>query len=117
MMKHIAAGAIWIVAIVLSTAAVAAPVDWRPVDQAIGRKGADQPGGVHKYSFPRSDLHVMLDGVALRPALALGGWTAFESSGESPRLFFMHFWANADAQRLARGLRAALGHANVKRGT
>ncbi|HEU4556343.1 MAG TPA: DUF1259 domain-containing protein [Longimicrobium sp.] len=28
---------------------------------------------------------------------------------ESPRLFFMHFWANDDAAKLARGLRAALG--------
>ena len=27
---------------------------------------------------------------------------------EEPRLFFMHFWANADAAALARGLRAAL---------
>jgi hypothetical protein len=27
---------------------------------------------------------------------------------ESPRLFFMHFWAVDDAGRLARGLRAAL---------
>jgi hypothetical protein len=27
---------------------------------------------------------------------------------EEPRLFFMHFWANDDAVRLARGLRAAL---------
>ena len=27
---------------------------------------------------------------------------------EEPRLFFMHFWANDDASRLARGLRAAL---------
>jgi hypothetical protein len=27
---------------------------------------------------------------------------------EDPRLFFMHFWANADAVTLARGLRAAL---------
>jgi len=27
---------------------------------------------------------------------------------ESPRLYFMHFWANADAVTLARGLRAAL---------
>jgi Domain of Unknown Function (DUF1259) len=27
---------------------------------------------------------------------------------ESPRLFFMHFWANDDALKLARGLRAAL---------
>jgi hypothetical protein len=27
---------------------------------------------------------------------------------EQPRLFFMHFWANDDALKLARGLRAAL---------
>ncbi len=32
---------------------------------------------------------------------------------ESPRLFFMHFWANDDAQKLARGLRAALDKMNV----
>jgi hypothetical protein len=32
---------------------------------------------------------------------------------ETPRLFFMHFWANDDAQRLARGLRAALDKMNV----
>src|SRR5436190_8244835 len=31
---------------------------------------------------------------------------------ESPRLFFMHFWANDDAVRLARGLRAALEKTN-----
>jgi Domain of Unknown Function (DUF1259) len=35
---------------------------------------------------------------------------------EEPRLFFMHFWANDDAQKLARGLRAALDHMNVERG-
>jgi len=34
---------------------------------------------------------------------------------ENPRLFFMHFWANDDAQKLARGLRAALDRVNVKR--
>jgi hypothetical protein len=27
---------------------------------------------------------------------------------EQPRLIFMHFWANDDAQKLARGLRDAL---------
>jgi hypothetical protein len=32
---------------------------------------------------------------------------------ESPRLFFMHFWANDDAQKLARGLRAALDKVNI----
>lgn len=31
---------------------------------------------------------------------------------ESPRLFFMHFWANDDAVRLARGLRSALDKTN-----
>jgi hypothetical protein len=28
---------------------------------------------------------------------------------EQPRLFFMHFWANDDALKLAQGLRAAIG--------
>jgi hypothetical protein len=32
---------------------------------------------------------------------------------ENPRLFFMHFWANDDAQKLARGLRLALDKMNV----
>jgi hypothetical protein len=31
---------------------------------------------------------------------------------EEPRLFFMHFWANDDAVKLARGLRAALDQTN-----
>ena len=31
---------------------------------------------------------------------------------EDPRLFFMHFWANADAVKLAKGLRAALDKTN-----
>jgi hypothetical protein len=35
---------------------------------------------------------------------------------ENPRLFFMHFWANDDAQKLARGLRAALDKVNIKKG-
>ena len=34
---------------------------------------------------------------------------------ESPRLFFMHFWANDDAVKLATGLRAALDKMNLKR--
>jgi hypothetical protein len=36
---------------------------------------------------------------------------------DSPHLIFMHFWANEDAQRMARGLRAALNLANVKHGS
>jgi hypothetical protein len=36
---------------------------------------------------------------------------------DSPHLYFMHFWANDDAERLAQGLRAALDLANLKRGS
>src|SRR5438552_6231995 len=35
---------------------------------------------------------------------------------ESPRLFFMHFWANDDALKLARGIRAALDKTNLAKG-
>ena len=34
---------------------------------------------------------------------------------ETPRLFFMHFWANDDALKLARGLRSALDRTNSAR--
>ena len=34
---------------------------------------------------------------------------------EEPRLFFMHFWANDDAVKLARGLRTALDVTSSRR--
>ena len=40
-----------------------------------------QPGGVLNFGFPRSDLQVTVDGVALKPALALGSWVAFKRMG------------------------------------
>lgn len=69
-------------AVALSVSAVAADIDWSKIDQAIGKKGADLPGGVHKYGLPRSDLRVTVDGVTIKPALALGSWIAFQPSGE-----------------------------------
>src|SRR4051812_14881177 len=51
---------------------------WTAVETALGRTGALQPGGVIRFSFPRSDLTVTLDGVALKSAFALGGWLAFK---------------------------------------
>jgi hypothetical protein len=57
--------------------------DWSAVDRALGRPGKPQPGEVQKYSFPRSDLHVTVDGIALKPALALGSWVAFKRTGGS----------------------------------
>ena len=67
-------------ALSLAPLASAADIDWTPVDAAMGKKGTDQPGGVHKYALPRSDLKVAVDGVPIKPALALGGWVAFESA-------------------------------------
>jgi hypothetical protein len=58
--------------------ALAQEIDWKKVDTALGRTGADMPGGVHRYGLPRSDLNVTVDGVTIKPALALGGWVAFE---------------------------------------
>lgn len=60
-----------------------AAIDWTQVDQALGRPGALQPGDVYKVGFPRSDLHVMVSGVPVRPALALGSWVAFRQTGDS----------------------------------
>jgi hypothetical protein len=57
--------------------ASAQEIDWQKVDSAIGR-GAAVTGDVHRYGFPRSDLQVTVDGVTIRPSLALGGWTAFK---------------------------------------
>src|SRR5258706_15760958 len=52
--------------------------NWTSVEDAIGRKGAMQPGDVIKFAFPRSDLTVTVNGVQLKPALALGGWVALK---------------------------------------
>lgn len=122
---------------------------WKAVEQAFGRPGAMQPGGVRKFSMPRSDLTVRVDGVTLKPALALGSWLAFvrndsggratamgdlvllESEvapvmrklqaagieqtalhnhllGESPRIMYMHVMAQGHPVTIARAVREAL---------
>jgi Domain of Unknown Function (DUF1259) len=126
----------------------AARTDWKEVEQSIGRAGSLQPGDVYKVSFPRSDLSVTLDGVAIKPALALGSWAAFKQIGgghvmamgdlvllesevtpvmdalqkggieqsavhnhllrESPHVMYMHFDGHGDAAKLARTLHDAL---------
>jgi Domain of Unknown Function (DUF1259) len=63
-------------AMAFPTLATAANFDWKKVDAALGKTGIVS-GEVHRYGIPRSDLHVTLDGVAIKPALALGGWVAF----------------------------------------
>src|SRR5882724_1393341 len=122
-------------------------VDWEKIDTAFGRKAA-VTADVHRYGFPRSDLNVTLDGVTIKPALALGGWVAFKpmhggamimgdlvlldteispvmtkmiASGleitaihnhvlrGSPATFYMHVGGHGDAEKLATAIRDALG--------
>lgn len=52
------------------------------IDQALGRSG-QKTGEVYKVSFPRSDLHVSVDGLAIKPGLALGSWAAFMGSDDN----------------------------------
>jgi hypothetical protein len=59
------------------SSAHAQAIDWQKVDDAFGRK-AVVSDDVHRYGFPRTDLTVTLDGVTIKPALALGGWVAFK---------------------------------------
>jgi hypothetical protein len=72
--------ATYVVALATSSAVGAQEIDWKKVDAALGKTAAVS-GEVHRYGFPRSDLQVTLDGVTIRPTLALGGWAAFHPMG------------------------------------
>ncbi len=71
-----------LVAIVAFAAPALAAPDWAQVGQALGKSGAVQKGGVYRVGFPRTDLKVSLDGVALRTGFAFGGWVAFQPMGD-----------------------------------
>ena len=133
--------------VVLLTAA-APRTDWKDVEQALGRAGSVQAGGMYKVGFPRGDLAVTAGGVAIKPALALGSWIAFKDTGngqvmamgdlvllepeitpvidalqrggveqsalhnhlagESPHVMYLHLSGHGDAAKLARTLHDAL---------
>jgi biotin operon repressor len=120
--------------------------DWKQVEDAMGRPG-QVTGDVIRFGMPRKDLHVTLNGVAIKPGLALGSWTAFkrlesgamvmgdlvltedevepvmrklqESGievaavhnhliGESPHVMYMHLDSHGDAVKMAQTVRDAL---------
>lgn len=121
--------------------------DWKPVEAALGRSGKMQPGDVYKFGLPRSDMHVTVEGVAIKAPLALGSWLAFKKMGseavvmgdlvltedevepvmlklqqngieqtalhnhvlhESPRVMYMHVSGHGDPVKLAQALHDAL---------
>ncbi len=75
MTRTVLAGLFLTIAVIFP--AVAAEPDWKAVDRAFGVEGVPQPDGAHRYNFPRRDLAVTVDGVKIKPALALGSWLAF----------------------------------------
>src|SRR5262245_10467831 len=65
------------IAVALAGQSHADEIDWAKVDAVLDRTASVQ-GEVHRYGIPRSDLHVTVDGVIIKPALALGGWLGFQ---------------------------------------
>lgn len=117
------------------------------IEDALGRKGTTFPAGVLKFGFPRGDLHVVANGVTLKPTFALGSWVAFQNIrdhamvmgdlvllesevesvmaslqqngisesalhnhllNESPKVMYMHIHAVGNPARIARAIRAAI---------
>ena len=138
-------------ALMTSAAGAQQQINWDNVDAAFGRKAA-VTGDVHRYGFPRSDLNVTLDGVTIKPALALGGWIAMKPAhggvmarGDlvlteteinpvltklieggleitaihnhvlrgTPATFYMHVSGHGDAVKVATAIKAALAESKT----
>ena len=103
------------------TAANAQEIDWKKVDEAIGRSAA-VAGDVHRYGFPRTDLQVTVDGVNIRPTFALGGWAAFKPMHDGAMvmgdLVLLETEINpVMAKLIANGLEVTAVHNHVLRGS
>jgi hypothetical protein len=120
---------------------------WADVEQAMGRSGQMQAGEVIKFAMPRKDLKVTVNGIAIKPGLALGSWAAFVRHGneamvmgdlvltedevapvmtklqqsgvheaalhnhllgESPRVMYMHLASHGDPVEMAKAIHDAL---------
>ncbi|MBN9554900.1 MAG: DUF1259 domain-containing protein [Alphaproteobacteria bacterium] len=80
MQKSILVSSVLMIA-ALGAAAPAVAADWTQVANALGKPGTVGAGGVYRVGFPRTDLNVTLDGITLKPTLALGAWVAFLPMG------------------------------------
>ncbi len=63
-------------ALTLPVIVAAQGLDAAKIDEAMGRSG-QQTGDVYRLGFPRTDVHVSVGGVEIKPGLALGSWAAF----------------------------------------
>jgi hypothetical protein len=67
--------------LVVPATALGQGLDPSPIDQTFGRSG-QKSGEVYKLSFPRTDLQVAVNDVAIKAGLALGSWAAFSSTND-----------------------------------
>jgi hypothetical protein len=150
-MNHRFCLAIWVLigscTLLMAQQSTQASNQWKPIEEAFGRKGSMQPGDVFKFAMPRSDLKVTVQGTPIKPGLALGSWAAFKGTandaivmgdlvllssevepvmikleqlgievtavhnhllGESPRVMYMHIAGHGDAVKLSSALKSAL---------
>src|SRR5215813_9116944 len=119
----------------ISSATNAQEIDWKKVDEAIGRSAAVVSGDVHRYGFPRTDLTVTLDGVTIKPghggAMVMGDLVLLETEinpvmakliengveitavhnhvlRANPLTFYMHIGGHGDPVKLATAIRTGL---------
>lgn len=157
LMRSIALIATTLSMLAVRTGVAQTPIDWAKVGEALGKRGAVQPGGIYKVGLPRSDLHVPVGGIELQPALALGSWVGFKQTGtneavamgdlvlldtevgpvtgklqeggieqtalhnhllhESPHVLYMHIHAHGDPIQIAAAIRSALNLTGTPLGT
>jgi hypothetical protein len=56
-------------------------LDASRIDQVLGRSG-QKAGDVYRVGFLRTDLHVTVQGIAIKLGLALGSWAAFSGTDD-----------------------------------
>jgi Domain of Unknown Function (DUF1259) len=76
-----ALGLLFVLFSAVLSAAPPAEGGWDAVDKVFGFAGKDLPGDVHRYGWPRADLHVSVGGVPVQPGLAFGAWAGFKKTG------------------------------------
>ena len=95
--------------------------DGMTVPPAMGSANAInfQPTGGGKAAITGDFVLIAKEVAPVMKALRVSGIevTALHNHmlGDEPRMFFMHFWANDDAKKLATGLKAALSHIAIAR--
>jgi hypothetical protein len=70
-----------VLGLAFSGSAMAAEAWQQEIATGLGKPGTEMPGGIYRVSLPRTDLKVTLDGVEIKPSLALGSWLAFRPIG------------------------------------